>query len=105
MRKGGGVMIDVDTLYMWGMISWYVLIGAMVLIVALPTILHYLNGKKANVSTTKISNTRDTWEYKKVYCCDKMVYGIYKNGTLISCIDREWLAEDLIEFLKKRDKK
>ena len=97
-------MIDVNTLYMWGMISWYVLIGAMVLIIALPTILHYLNGKKPNVPITRISNTRDTWEYKKVYCCDKMVYGIYKNNVLISCIDREWLADDLIEFLKRRDK-
>ncbi len=103
MRKGGGVMIDVDTLYMWGMISWYVLIGAMVLIVALPTILHYLNGKKQNVLTNNqpVPSHPKTWHYTpEPYDGGKrIVYGFYQCNIRKFYVEHEWQAREILKIL------
>ena len=95
--------IDVDTLYMWGMISWYVLVGAMVLIIVLPAILHYLNGKKQNVLTNNqpVPQHPTNWHYTpEPYDGGKrIVYGFYQCNIRKFYVEYEWQAIEILKVL------
>jgi hypothetical protein len=88
---------------MWGMISWYVLVGAMVLIIVLPAILHYLNGKKQNVLTNNqpVPQHPTNWHYTpEPYDGGKRtVYGFYQCNIRKFYVEYEWQAREILKIL------
>ena len=85
------------------MISWYVLVGAMVLIIVLPAILHYLNGKKQNVLTNNqpVPQHPTNWHYTpEPYDGGKRtVYGFYQCNIRKFYVEYEWQAREILKIL------
>jgi len=78
----------------------------MVLIIALPTILHYLNGKKQNVLTNNqpAPSHPKTWHYTpEPYDGGKrVVYGFYQCNIRKFYVEYEWQAIEILKILNRR---